>query len=115
MIKISEELSLLLRIEYGSYEHCKRWYRKGWYDRETAGKKIDSYYRVIRNLKLRCRKELPEEEYPEEYYLPEPIPAEDLLDDLKLENKETCQIAAILPDPDNDGIQLSIFDLFGNI
>lgn len=75
MSEASEQLSLLLRNEYGSYEHCKRWYRKGWYDRETAGKKIDSRGRVIRNLKRRCRQELPEEEYPEEYYLQDPLPA----------------------------------------
>lgn len=115
MSEASEQLSLLLRNEYGSYEHCKRWYRKGWYDRETAGKKIDSRGRVIRNLKRRCRQELPEEEYPEEYYLPDPLSAEELLDDPEPESKETYQTAAVLPDPDNDGIQLNLFDLFGDI
>lgn len=115
MSESSEELSMLLRIEYGSYEHCQRWYRKGRYDRETAGRKIDSRCRVIRNLKRRCLRELPEEEYPEEYYLPDPLPAEDLLDDPEPESKETYQTAAVLPDPDNDGIQLNLFDLFGDI
>ena len=115
MNETSEELALLLRIEYGSYEHCKRWYRKGRYDRETTVRKINSRCRVIRNLKRRCRQELRKEDYPEEYYLPDPLPAEELLANPRLENKETYQTTAVFPDPDNDGIQLNLFDLFGDI
>ncbi|MDD7389479.1 MAG: hypothetical protein PUG60_07460 [Lachnospiraceae bacterium] len=96
MSETSEELSMLLRLEYGSYGHCKRWHQMGRYDGETTLRKMNSRCRVIRNLKHRCIQELPEEEYPEEYYLPDPVPAEDLLED-------------------SDNIQLSIFDVFGDV
>ena len=118
----SEELAMLLRIEYRSYNHCISWFRKGLYDRETAKEKINSRCRVINTLKQWCVQELPEEEYPEEYYLPDPLPADQIIGleaeepvEPETEKKDT-HLTAVLPNPDNAvPVQLSLFDLYGEI
>lgn len=113
----SEELAMLLRIEYRSYNHCISWFRKGLYDREAVREKINSRRHVINTLKQWCVQELQEDDYPEEYYLPDPLPADQIIGSDAEEpddKKKGTHLMAVLPDPDN-AVQLSLFDLFGDI
>lgn len=111
----SEELSLLLRIEYRSYNHCISWFQKGLYDRDSVREKINSRCRAINTMKRWCVQELQEEEYPDEYYLPDPLPSDQIIDlDTKEPAAKNLHLTAILPDPDKP-VQISLFDFYGDI
>ena len=113
----SEELSMLLRIEYRSYNHCMSWFRKGLYSRDTVWEKLNSRCRAIKTMKQWCVQELQEEEYPEEYYIPDPLPADQIIDSNMEEPAENdTPLTAVIPDLDNAvPVQISLFDFYGEI
>lgn len=113
----AEELSQNLRLEYLFYQRYIRWQQGG--DLTRNGQiRLENTIRAIRNLKQECQRELPEEEYPEEYYYDDPevfeIPEKVPKPEEKLTTIKT-QKAKIL---DNDGTQMNIMDYMqhdGNI
>lgn len=97
----SEEYGSLLRIEYGFWQQARRSYHRGRITREQAVTRMELQRECIADWKQRCREELEEGDYPKEYYQAEPEPA-----DQALPQEEKMQ----LPDPDNDGMQMNIYD-----
>lgn len=94
---------MLLRIEYGFWQQARREYDLVRISREKAVLKMNLQRKHILGWKQRCREELDPDTYPEEYYQDIPEPAENVL---QQEINQPHQ----LPDPDNDGTQMDIYD-----
>lgn len=123
---LTEELSQRLYIEYGTYAQLQRKYQKGQIERTRVITRLNFECHIIQKLKRRCKQELLEEDYPAEYYFPDPIPADEWLASLGNESSQQTQTGSpasqetnssapqVLPDPEDTGVQLSIFDLYGS-
>lgn len=116
----TDELSLLLRIEYGFWNQYHRWYQTGRISQPEAVHRLNAQRKSIISFKKKCELELQEvqeEEYPEEYYFATPEPAEILFRKSAAPEPTTLSTPAQIPVPDTgtEAVQLSIFDVFENI
>lgn len=113
----TDELSLLLRIEYGFWNQYHRWYQTGRISQPEAVHRLNAQRKSIISFKKNCELELLEEEYPEEYYFATPKPAEILFQGSAAPEPATLATPAQIPVPDTgtEAVQLSIFDVFENI
>ena len=68
----AEELSQVLRVEYLFHGQYCRWQQEGRLTGEAASRKINAERGAILKAKEACRKELGQDEYPEEYYYSDP-------------------------------------------
>lgn len=112
----AEELSQNLGLEYLFYQRYIRWQQGG--DLTRNGQiRLKNTIRAIRNLKEECQRELPEEEYPEEYYYDDPENFEVPEKVPKTEEKLTTINKTQKTKIPNDGIQMNIMDYMhdGNI
>lgn len=102
----SQEYGLLLRIEYGFWQQAKRQYESGRKPLENTVIRMDLQRQHILNWKKSCREHLDPEDYPEEYYLDTPEPAEKIL---HVENTPE-KLIAVNKIPEGDGTQMNILD-----
>lgn len=92
----TEELAMLLRVEGYFCQHYSRQYQKNVITYDAACAKIKRCIGSVRKWKSLCVQELDEEDYPEEFFFPEPeIPPKK--SDFRTENEH----------------QLSLFDFGG--
>lgn len=68
----SEELGLLLDIEYGFYHQYQRWLQQGRLSEADAARKIGQCCCVIAAYRSMCAAELQWNEYPESYFTDPP-------------------------------------------
>lgn len=111
----TDELSLLLRIEYGFWNQYHRWYQANRISEAEAIHRLNMQRKSIISFKESCEQELQEDEYPEEYYFATPEPAELLFQKTAAPETSSRNTPAQIPKPDIEAVQLSIFDVFENI
>lgn len=96
----AEELSQTLRFEY---LYCERYRCRQQENKLLPGDetRLRKTIEAIANAKRSCKEDLPENEYPEEYYYDDPfIP----------ESSEKLMVVNKIEIPEGDGIQMNIQD-----